>query len=213
MTTLNVWYCATIYPIKKTKKNYVQTLLDFNTVNCCMGLNDTDYGEICGATTLTASLLLFPRLNRERRDLCGASFLLTFGEKHPDLPDSTLKELYIQTSISTKKLRTACSARSKALPPWGPFYLFIPVHLLGISVLLRSESVQITWPARRTCWAPVCCWSVGSSSSQRRTTASSTSLLGTRRCGRSPRPLKRLKLDRKKRGRGRGGGCRINHKL
>lgn len=37
-----------------------------------------------------ASLLLFPRLKRRRRDLRGASFLLTFGEKQPAFPDSTL---------------------------------------------------------------------------------------------------------------------------
>lgn len=43
------------------------------------------------AATLTASLPLFPRLKRKRRDLRGASFLLTLGEKQPALPDSTLK--------------------------------------------------------------------------------------------------------------------------
>lgn len=48
--------------------------------------------EVYGAATLTASLLLFPRLKRERRDLRGASFLLTLGEKQPARPDSTLKK-------------------------------------------------------------------------------------------------------------------------
>lgn len=37
-----------------------------------------------------ASLLLFPMLKRNRRYLCGASFLLALGEKQPALPDSTL---------------------------------------------------------------------------------------------------------------------------
>lgn len=47
--------------------------------------------EVYRATTLTASLLLFPRLKRKRRDLRGASFLPALGEKQPALPDSTLK--------------------------------------------------------------------------------------------------------------------------
>lgn len=59
--------------------------------------------EDCLATTLTASLLLFPRLKRRRRDLRGASFLSTLGEKQPAFPDSTLKMIYDQAVIDMRE--------------------------------------------------------------------------------------------------------------
>lgn len=55
-------------------------------------INIIIHRHVYRTTTLTASLLLLPRLKRKRRDLRGASFLLALGEKQPAFPDSTLKK-------------------------------------------------------------------------------------------------------------------------
>lgn len=71
--------------------------------------------KVYRTTTLTASLLLFPRLKRKRRDLRGASFLSALGEKQPALPDSTLKRIHNKQLSTWDKSRIPCSSKVNIL--------------------------------------------------------------------------------------------------